>query len=115
MTLILSFIGDIVTYLDHFSNYWVLDRSTVYLSSPKANNGVSNASLKRFLAQYKTMINKLIESIKLERLTPSIQVQQDHHHHTVLAKNARKDQRLTVLTESVDLYASCEKRLLGIK
>jgi len=76
---------------------------------------VSNASLKRFLAQYKTMINKLIESIKLERLTPSIQVQQDHHHHTVLAKNARKDQRLTVLTESVDLYASCENRLLGIK
>ena len=61
------------------------------------------------------MINKLIESIKLERLTPSIQVQQDHHHHTVLAKNARKDQRLTVLTESVDLYASCENRLLGIK
>ena len=76
---------------------------------------MSNASLKRFLAQYKTMINKLIESIKLERLTPSIQVQQDHHHHTVLAKNARKDQRLTVLTESVDLYASCENRLLGIK
>ena len=40
-------------------------------------------------------------------------MQQDHH--TVLAKNTRKDQRLIVLIELADLYVSWENRLLGIK